>query len=137
MPISQWGFAKFGNEIRLDKTKTEVFDKFKAQYEELSGTAYGGGFQNGYTDVQSCFDLLTEKNPDLDTYYKDGVSAYKTINSFSELFYGAEIDYVSLFVSAAMSGTADFLTFFMENGEKINEEHAAVTYVSWVLVLTE
>lgn len=137
MPASQWGFARYGKEIGFDKTNTEVFEKFKAEYEEFYGKSYGGGFENGYADVQGCFDIVAEKNPDLDTYYKDGNSAYKTINSFSQLFYGGEIDYMSLFFSAAMSGTADFLTFFMENGETINDEHAAVTYVSWVLALAE
>ncbi len=137
MPISQWGFERFGTEIKLDKTSAVAYDKFMSKYEEYNGKAYGGGFENGSSDVAGRFLTLGNKIPDLDTYYKDGNSAYKTMNSFSAIFSGGDVDYTSVLMSAMFNGTADFLKFFMENGEKISEEHMPLTYVSWVMALDE
>ncbi len=135
MPLSQWGFELYGKILKFEKTDTAAYDAFLINYEELVGAAYDGGFENGSDDVEACFSSLAVNVPDLDVYYKtDGSSAYKTLNSLSDALSGGEFDYGSLILSAAMSGTADFLTFFIGNGDTVNEEHAAQTYLSWMQV---
>lgn len=133
MPLFDWGFGLYGRELKINKNNNAVYDEFLLKYKELTGTAYGGGFKNGSSDVEACFNKLAENVPDLETYYKpQGSSVYKTMLALSEALSGKEIDYTSLIISAAMSGTADFLTFFIGNMDTVTEEHIVKTYLSWM-----